>query len=353
MNNTLAWAEQFIDVPPEWAVREESLSLLFGLEGPRLSFHLPRLKRWRNGEFPKHSLLRLVPHCGVEVADYAEYLVDLEHIGQWPRDKPLSFRVGGTLVRLGAVSAATALILEPHYRLKQAYQDEFYETLSSIQIRGSLKPREDAQAALFYLNSDYLRPVKAAARILHLIPPSDVDKDAPPFGPLASRKLVRTRPAIGELVPVQLYNAAASSSGEPRFLGFYRVLEFFFGRARKAELAAARRDPSLPDSTFFKRIREERGEIPQLQAAIRSALTPAEKQMLVSFANHHQLAKCSSIDDVSKALYDFRNSIVHAKEEEAHRSRVPDPFRSGDDAEKWPWVAEFLAGKCIRRLGSA
>lgn len=353
MSNTLAWAEQFIDVPQEWAVREEALSLLFGPDGPRLSFNLPRLKRWQDGEIPKHSLLRLVPHCGVEVADFAEYLVDLEHIGQWPRDKPLTFRVGSALVRLGAVSAATALLLEPHYRLKQAYQDEFYESLSSIQIRGSLKPREDAQTALFYLNSDYLRPVKAAARILHLIPPGDVEKDAPPFGPLASRKLVRTRPPIGTLVPVQLFNAASTSSGEARFLGFYRVLEFFFGRARRAELAEARRDLSLPDSVLFKRVRDERGELPQLQAAIRSALTPAEKRMLVRFANHHNLVKCSSIDEVSTALYEFRNSIVHAKEEEASRSRVPDPFRVGDETEKWPWIAEFLAGKCIRRLGSA
>lgn len=353
MTSIREWAEGWIEIPSGWEVRDDALSLSFESDGPRLSFSSAQLKRWRGRELPSHAAIRLVPHCGIELDGFAEYLVDLEHLGQWPRENPLSFRVGDSLVRLGAVSAALSLLLEPHYQLKRAYQFEFYETLSSIQVRSSSAPREDAQAAIFYLNADYLRPSKASARIHHLISPNDFDKDFLPDGPLASRKRVRRRSRIDTIVPVQLYIAASSLFGEARFLGFYRVLEFFFGRARLAELSAARRDPSVSDSALIKRIRDERGELPQLQSVVRSALTTAEKRMLVRFVTHHKLAECKRIDDASAALYQFRNAIVHAKEEEVSRSRVPDPFSPVDETERWQWVAEFLAGKCIRRLGSA
>jgi hypothetical protein len=56
------------------------------------------------------------------------------------------------------------------------------------------------------------------------------------------------------------------------------------------------------------------------------------------------------VNDVSVSLYTYRNAMVHAKEDELARSRVPDPFTPASDSRLWEWIAQYLATRCIRRL---
>lgn len=344
------WAEEWVEIPPTWSIDGSELSFAFGEGSPRLRLGGAELASWAHGSLPKHRELKYVPHCGIELIDYAEYIVDLEHIGQWPRDKPLRFRVGPAIVCLGPISAGLSLVLEPYYKIKEAFQDEFYESLSSLQIVGSLEPRRDALSALFYLNADYLRPARASARIAHLLDPqSRAVTDG--FEPqIRSRKRVRHREPLEALEPVRLFISAAASTGEARFLGFYRVLEYFFARARAQELSIVRRDLSVADSTFFKKIKDETGELPQLRAVVRSALRPKEAESVVRYVNYHRLAKCASVDDASNALYAYRNAMIHAKEAEMSRTVLPDPFMDQGSDDKWNWVVELIAEKCNRRL---
>lgn len=260
--------------------------------------------------------------------------------------------MGDTLVRLGPISAALALVLEPYYRFKGAFQYEFYWGRSSLQVSAASKPREDALCALFYLNADYLRSARASARIQHLLDPNSTDADYDFTPKLAKRSRIRRRTAISATDPVRLFVFAANEFGEARFIGFYRVLEYYFARARASELAKARRDLSIADATLFKQIREDHGELSQLRAAVRSALRPAEAEAVVKYAVHHRLSKCRTIDQLSNALYAHRNALVHAKEAEIPRTIIPDPFVQEHGFEKWNWVVEHIAEKCIRRLTS-
>lgn len=344
------WAERWTIVQDSWKFERDSITLDFGENTPALTFGSQQVQRWQGYDLPEHSQLTHVADCGVETDGYAEYLVDLDHIGQWPRDEPLRFRIGSTLVQLGSISPALALILEPYYKVPYNYQREFAEHLSSISVFASSSPRDDALQALFYLNADYLAPSKASARIFHLLNPGDIE-DAPEFDIVsAGRKRIRKRPRIQSTAPVKLFLAAASDYSEFRFLSHYRVLEFYFSRARQTEFSRARKDPSVADAELFKRVKDERGELPQLLSVVRSALTSAEASAVMRYVTRHGLAACKSLNEVASALYAHRNALVHAKEDELARSRVPDPFDPSNHSHGWEWIAEYLAIRCIRRL---
>lgn len=346
------WVEQWVEIPDDWTIGDNSIAMSFGPDTPRLKISGQALLEWQNGGLLANRSVRLVPHCGVEGTGFAEYIVDLEHLGQWPRDEPLRFRLGESLVRLGAISAGLSLFLEPHYRNRDYLQDEFFERWSSIQIVGAAPPRETAISALFYINADYLREAKESARIHHLVSPTDAKRDSVFLPSPVGRKRVRNRTPILGHEPARLFVAAASEYGDSRFLGFYRVLEFFFGRARMLEISAARKDPSVSDGDLIKKIKDERGEPHQLRSVLRSVLRPAEARMLVRHLSYHKLAQCKTLEDVSTALYAYRNAIVHAKEEERSRTRLPDPFVPDRESERWHWIVEYLAARTIRRLGT-
>jgi len=82
MTELREWIEKWCQVPDDWHVGENELTVAFGTSSPRLTFRGRAPSQWCAGDLPVHRDLRLVPHCGVELPGYAEYLVDLDHIGQ-------------------------------------------------------------------------------------------------------------------------------------------------------------------------------------------------------------------------------------------------------------------------------
>ena len=223
---------------------------------------------------------------------------------------------------------------------------------TEIRLYGTTTPEFDAQSAAFYLNSDYLRPLKTAARLHSLVDPASPDAD-PPVGDPAKlrRQRIRRRDRLADLEPIALYNEASADYGDVRFLGFYRVLEFYFQRASVAEIGRLRRDPSVSDATLLSKARLDR-ELPQLQAVLRTVLTISEGSSVVEYAKHHRLATAKTLDQLGEALYRHRNNLVHAKESQIQDARIPNPF--ADDASRgtWAWIAELCAAKAIRRLSA-
>ncbi len=306
----------------------------------------------RRGRFPVISGLRQVRHCGFETASYAEYLIDIPGWGSWPAAKPLRFKIGEVSMEAGPISPALALLCEATYRSPNYFQTEFSDSYASLRIEGSPTPQADAQLALFYLNADYLRAVKAAAGIHHLVDPKEPNLQLEDGDPAKLvRRRVRSRERIATAEPVALFNQAAMEWGDSRFLGFYRVLEFYFYRGALSEFGRLRRDSSTSDAALLESSRLEK-ELPQLKALGRAALTRAEARKLIEYASHHGLADAKTLDDLLSALYVFRNKLVHAKESEIRKARIPNPFRLDEARGSWAWIAESLAVRAVRRLSS-
>jgi hypothetical protein len=146
-----------------------------------------------------------------------------------------------------------------------------------------------------------------------------------------------------------LFNSAAVSVGDDRFLGFYRVLEYYFQRASVQELGRLRRDPTISDDEFLSQLRFDR-ELPQLQALLRSVLTTSEASSFVEYAKYHKLSAAKTLKEFAEHLYRYRNSLVHAKESQIQTTRVPDPFSGIGSTGSWEWIVELAAARSIRRM---
>jgi len=345
------WIETIVEVPDTWTLDGDSVQIRIGeTERPIVLNRLALEQLRENKYFPSHPDLVLVPHCGITMGEYAEFLVDIEGFAGWPASEPLRFRLGATNVRVGDISPALALLLEPIYQSDDHLQMEFAEGYTTIQLDNSASPQVDAQLALFYLNADYLKPFRAAARIWHLADPKDPEAYPPAVDPdRMSRRRSRSRERLPLAEPIALFNAAAANFGEAKFLGFYRVLEFFFARGSLAEFGRRRRDLGVSDAQLLRDAKLDK-ELPQLKMLLASVLTAADQRSLCRYARHHGFTTDDSLESLAEALYRQRNSIVHAKEAEMRRTAVPNPFQSDSVHGAWEWVVEVAAAHAIRRL---
>lgn len=346
------WAESMVSIPSDWTIADDLLEIAFGDGTSTVRLSGKNIAALRDGSWPKGLHVSRAMHCGIETVDYAEYLIDIDGWGSWPAKSPLRFKICDTHVQAGAMSAGMALLFESIYSSDDYLQTDLSERYATLRIANSAAPKEDATMALFYLNLYYLRPLKSSVRIHHLV---DLDNPDPyPFVGVPEkvvRRRTRTRKKINLLKPVALYNQATTDGGDSRFLGFYRVLEFFFFRGALAEFGNLRRDASVTDEELLKRSRLEK-ELPQLKALSRSVLTKSEQRSVVDYVNTHELAKASNFDEAVTALYGFRNALVHAKESEITRSAVPDPFKFESATGSWNWIAELIAQRAIRRMAT-
>ena len=305
-------------------------------------------------KFPRIDGLSLIPNFGFSWKRYYEYLIYLEGWGEWPIDKPLRFRLNHTLIEVGKATAAFALLLEPIYYEKHIGQEEFME-FSTIRLIHADKTEVYSllQEALYYLNSDYLKHIQGVAVLKRLYTDSDIV-----YGPprnrslLLTRSRVRTRARHRAVAPLALFNDAASNWGEQRFLGFYRVLEYFFHRSVLDQVARARYNQSMTEEEIVELARTQR-ELPQLINLINTLLTNSEKNTLIGFTTRRKVITIPKISTLEEALYQFRNGLVHAKEAEIRRAQLPDPFAESTLIETWNQVAETLAASAIKRLNQS
>ena len=279
------WLESIVEIPDTWTIGDDSLEVPVGSANGRVRFGAAQLRSLKAGKFPSGLDLSLVPNCGLEGNGYAEYLIDVDGWGSWPTSTPLRFKLGDALIQAGSLSPLMAMICESLFRSDDYFQSDFAEGYASLRIEGSISPRADALVALFYLNADYLPPIKSAAGIRQLIDPNnpDIPKESGTPEKLVRRR-VRVRDRIADAEPIALFNQAAMEGGDARFLGFYRVLEFFFKRGAMAEYAIMRRDPTITDDALLASSRTEK-ELPQLQALARTVLTAAEVRAVTNYVN--------------------------------------------------------------------
>jgi hypothetical protein len=218
--------------------------------------------------------------------------------------------------------------------------------------------QEAIEKALYYLNSCYLPKRGFRATVRHLSIEEDntglwEEIEGDPVGFFAgglARKRRRTRKDFRTILPIRLYNLACSLSGELRFLTFYRVLEFFFDEASDRRLSAARHDASVPDGELAK-IAADRNREESCLASVLDLSAPAgssARKRLLDYTTGHRLVGKHTAAEVAEQLYSFRNSLVHAKESETSRTRLPDPFSAENDMlRQWCYVAQTYARLAI------
>jgi hypothetical protein len=298
--------------------------------------------------------LTFFPHCGFHWDRVAEFLIHLDGWGHWPEDCSLSFKIGPATVNVGLVTSAFVLLMEPIYGDEDVGQTDFIE-FSSVRLDGVTAKEAPVylSRALFYLNSDYLRPLRTSVSVWHLIAPDDDFWGVPlEYAAKVGRARVLRRADFRANEPLCLYNYACSSHGEASFLGFYRVLEYFFLKALELDVQIARNNPSVGTRDLIA-IARTQGELPHLERLLAMVMTPSQKRRLAEYAVRRGLIDTADFATLVRSMYAFRNGLVHAKEFEIHRTYVPDPLQENSTVDSWTYIARESATAVIRRLNAA
>jgi DNA-directed RNA polymerase subunit L len=93
-----------------------------------------------------------------------------------------------------------------------------------------------------------------------------------------------------------------------------------------------------------------RNEEQQLQNLLRSVLTTSQKQKVCEYAYSQKLTDSPQMPALTKGMYAYRNSLVHAKEKELLKTTLPDPFMSMPIIQKWTYLVAVCAERAIRIL---
>jgi hypothetical protein len=184
---------------------------------------------------------------------------------------------------------------------------------------------------LFSYHTDYLQP--------------DEDEEETP----ASIDTVNTfRPPIIELAPLRLFVQGLSQpQSTGAFLQFFRVLEYFCLFPYEERIEALRQRTDLGTREFLIELqtvlfRDEKSLICGLVGKLTdtSLIKQARRANLISQENAG--AFCT-------ALYDFRNSLVHAKSDRPAAIFTESLFLQDESAAAWRAICEELAYRALEQ----
>lgn len=316
-------------------------------------------------EFPEKRKLLHYKHCGFSYESYGEFLIDVEHpflihFGSTLERIPenvLTFKINEVLIKISPVSDLCKFLLQPLYH-DSDFLPEGLSEFASVKITNCLNNefKDYFLKGLFYLNSHYFKPTKMVVKLQHLASENEHETEeeierlnSMDLDDVVGRSRTFTRNDFNSVEPLKLYSYALNQQDSDKFLAFYRIVEFFFNRFQEKKLNELRYDDHLSEKEILKQISLNR-ELEYIINMVNWALTDSMKSKLVDFAYHHSLIQSSNINVLSESLYEFRNSIVHAKESELDRTTIPDPFNVETQINKWIFIVRFIAERLIKEL---
>jgi hypothetical protein len=148
-----------------------------------------------------------------------------------------------------------------------------------------------------------------------------------------------------------MFNLASEQYEGNRFLGFYRVLEYFFYRSLVMAVSEMRGDNRFTDQDILNLTRKS-DELASLRKLTNACTSSSKKQGLTEFAFKKGLIRTRGFDDLTRALYEFRCGLVHAKEEQITSAVVPDPFKPNRQIDDWNVIVQELAIRAIKKYNA-
>lgn len=150
----------------------------------------------------------------------------------------------------------------------------------------------------------------------------------------------------GDIEPLRcMYYAMANREPAAACIQYYRVLEFYAFFSLSRTLSKLRRDSSMSDREFLLQsaqllTKDERGPIQRLISEL------AEPEHIQFAANEGLIPKPDS-HMLASTLYEFRNSIVHAKHDAHAPVTVDSVIATSTGTLAWRNILQQLARKAI------
>lgn len=337
----------------------DSAEILIKSSGDTLKLSNNDLQKLSKAKKFKKPRFYFIDHCGFQYSDFGEICITvfrpeysfIDEAQEWYA-KPLKFKISTKLFNIGPASPLFVLINEPIYRDSDLQYD--FQNFATIKVsKTNIKDiKDDIIKAMYYLNSFYLKPIGFVAKIYQM----KIDYDAIKLWDIEvddifkklNRVRTRTRFDFISLQPLNLYNKAQLLNSDEKFLLLYRILEFFMDRARIRKISDIRFNKNVSDILLIKTI-DKKNEEMLLQNLLNEALSINQKKRISRFAFYSKLISEDNYQFLSTALYKYRNSIVHAKEQQILDTKIPNPFDLTNEPQSWIYIVDDIVQKCIRK----
>jgi len=343
----------------EYHQTDSNLEIIFNTPKIKLQLSKKALKSLLNGcLIDSIKQFKYYNHYGFSFENYGEFFIGNDSSSLYDlygsiTGIDLSFKIGSSCIEISSVSKFCKILLEPYYSKYLEYiadrgLEEYFYTIK-IYDTPIEQHKELLLKVLYYLNSHYIQKTGNFVTIYHVL--EDYDTLIDDTDKNIERKRIRTRKDFISIEPIKFFNHASTQNKENSFLGFYRILEFFFYRALENELKKQRFDPSISEKSIIKTI-QKKDERTLLFSLLNKTLTDSKKRKIVSFLFNKSIIEKGKFDFFCNKLYDYRNSLVHSKEYQIDTTNIPDLFSESKEYKIWNYVIRDIAKICISRLNT-
>ncbi len=276
-------------------------------------------------------------HHGYSVGPFSEFFV---YAGREPN--PVSFTMGTIEGSFGQVTPLAHLLY--HYGHDDDLEGEF-SAYQSIRLFGCTK--HNAEAALI---SAVVFLEKQHGLTCEVFPVGNAEWPEEEAYTGEEKELEFPNP-FSDVEPLRmLFRGRQERDPESAFLQLYRILEYYSVLTLETQVAAMRSDHGLSTRQFLLDVhqlvgRDEKTTLGRMMALV------ADTPMLTRGRDSGLIGEATA-NALTNAVYDFRNSVVHAKSD--HRAKLfsESIFVDESKATAWKRMSEELAWKAITAFGS-
>ena len=291
---------------------------------------IDKTEKWSNGAFSRHG------DFGYSIGRFHEFFI--EAVPDYMR-----FVFGEVEVSVGDVTPLGV------YFYYNQYDDDIdggeWGSYSSVRIYG---PQKD-DAEIYFLNCAIRYHQKTG---LSLTPfPVRIFSHTEYIAGELSDNEFKVSSCCSDLEPLRFYYYGLRHDDDTSAcILLYKVVEFYAFFSHQKEIGKLRHDDSISDADFLQKVssllsREERGPIIRLIASI------TDNDILKKAAANSLVDEKGDIPKFSNSLYEFRNSIVHAKYDVGKQSHSRSFIPKEDSATHWREILKLLAWRAIERIG--
>lgn len=149
--------------------------------------------------------------------------------------------------------------------------------------------------------------------------------------------------------PINCFNTAMRAENKhEEFLQLYKILEFYWQIAIDEKIVDLRRSP-MGDAEFIHAL--EKIRTAKEQDCLEQLLSAVLDEDVTDFIKDEAGVEFANSKDLAKQIYEFRNSIVHAKEEKIEKATPAERYVGEFSNQSLVDAVEYLSLNCIERWG--
>jgi hypothetical protein len=320
---------------------------------------------WVRSTPAREDLLRHTPqlffhgHNGYSLGRHTELFIfpsRHEFLEDDDRPEPFYFKMGAAEGSLGQATPLAHFLFDAGHN--EDY-DGYFSSFLSLRLGGVTKESAEVVglSAMLLIGKEHqieLRPMRVGDfewANETSDPPGDEEKDEAACESEHLPAALAVSSGFSEVEPLRmLLRGRDEPTPEVAFLQLYRVLEYFSILCNEEKVGTMRSDGAMATRAFLLAIqqlvaRDERASLGRLLAEIANG-------KVLAAAKDAGLVDRKTPAALTEALYDFRNSVVHAKEDRGLRLFSASIFAEPSNAVAWRRVCEELAWSALERYGN-